>query len=106
MSERTILIVGTVDTKEDELNYIAEVIGQQGGAALTMDVSVLGDPSAPTDISKHEVAEAGGSSIKEAIAGEDENLAADGAFAAVMDFAPKSWAITSWAQPSAQDRIV
>lgn len=75
MPDRTILIVGTYDTKDDELTYLAQVIRRQGGAVLTMDVSVLGDPSAPTDISKHEVAEAGGHSIAEAIAGEDENLA-------------------------------
>ncbi|MDD9732745.1 Tm-1-like ATP-binding domain-containing protein [Mameliella sp. AT18] len=75
MSDRTILIVGTYDTKDDELNYLAEVIRGQGGGVMTMDVSVLGDPSAPCDISKHAVAEAGGHSIQEAIDGGDENLA-------------------------------
>lgn len=75
MADRTILIVGTYDTKQDELGYLAQVIRAQGGGVLTMDVSVLGDPSIPTDYSKHQVAEAGGSSIAEAIAGEDENLA-------------------------------
>lgn len=75
MAERTILVVGTYDTKDDELNFIADVIRDQGGAVKTMDVSVLGDPSTPTDYSKHQVAEEGGHSIAEAIAGEDENLA-------------------------------
>lgn len=36
---------------------------------------MLGDPSRPTDISKHQVAEAAGGSIAEAIAAGDENLA-------------------------------
>ncbi len=75
VTDRTILIVGTYDTKQDELGYLAQVIRQQGGGVKTMDVSVLGDPAQPTDYSKHDVAEAGGSSIAEAIAGEDENLA-------------------------------
>lgn len=75
MPDRTILIVGTYDTKQDELGYLAQVIRAQGGGVVTMDVSVLGDPATPTDWSKHQVAEAGGSSIAEAIAGEDENLA-------------------------------
>lgn len=75
MSDRTILIVGTYDTKDDELNYLAGVIRGQGGGVLTMDVSVLGDPSLPCDVSKHQVAEAGGHSIQEAIDGGDENLA-------------------------------
>ena len=67
MTDRTILIVGTYDTKDDELNYIAGGIRGQGGGVVTMDVSVLGDPTEPTDFSKHDVAEAGGSSIQAAI---------------------------------------
>ena len=59
MSDKTILLVGTYDTKDDELTYLAETIRGQGGRVLSMDVSVLGDPSQPTDISKHQVAEAG-----------------------------------------------
>ncbi|MEX3011136.1 Tm-1-like ATP-binding domain-containing protein [Hoeflea sp. TYP-13] len=75
MSDKTILIIGTYDTKDDELNYVASRIRSQGGQVLTMDVSVLGDPSTPTDYSKHNVAEAGGSSIKAAIDSGDENTA-------------------------------
>ncbi|MGL4280083.1 MAG: Tm-1-like ATP-binding domain-containing protein [Albidovulum sp.] len=74
-ADKTILIVGTYDTKDDELSYMAEVIRAQGGRVLTMDVSVLGDPSKPTDISKHEAAKAGGHSIEEIIGFGDENRA-------------------------------
>ncbi len=73
--EKTILVAGTFDTKDDELNYLCDVIRGQGGQVLTMDVSVLGEPTEPTDISKHDVAEAAGSSIAEAIAAGDENTA-------------------------------
>ncbi len=75
MTDRTILVVGTYDTKDDELGYIAEVITGQGGGVLSMDVSVLGDPSAPTDLSKQDVAAEGGHSIEEAIESGDENIA-------------------------------
>lgn len=75
MTDRTILIVGTYDTKDDELNYLAGVIRGQGGGVMTMDVSVLGDPSAPCDVSKHQVAGEGGHSIAEAIDSGDENVA-------------------------------
>ncbi|HHL21508.1 MAG TPA: UPF0261 family protein [Aliiroseovarius sp.] len=74
-AESTILVVGTYDTKDDELNYMARVIRDQGGRVLTMDVSVLGEPSAPTDFSKHDVAGAGGHTIQEAIDAGDENVA-------------------------------
>ena len=70
-----ILVTGTWDTKDAELGYMRDVIAAQGGQVMTMDVSVLGDPSRPTDISKHQVAEAAGSSIAAAIAAEDENTA-------------------------------
>ena len=70
-----ILVAGTWDTKDAELGYMRDVIVAQGGRVLTMDVSVLGEPSTPTDMSKHQVAEAAGSSIAAAIAAEDENAA-------------------------------
>ena len=75
LPQKTILVVGTYDTKDDELSYLAGVIRAQGGKVLSMDVSVLGNPKAATDITKHQVAEAAGSSIKDAIAAEDENFA-------------------------------
>ncbi len=72
---KTILVIGTYDTKDDELTYICDRIQRLGGQVLSMDVSVLGDPSKSTDISKHAVAEAGGSSIQAAIDSGDENTA-------------------------------
>lgn len=72
---KTILIVGTFDTKNDELRYIQEVILEQGGATLTMDVSVLKDPKKPADISKQDVAKAGEHEIEAIIALGDENRA-------------------------------
>ncbi len=75
MTDKTILVVGTYDTKDDELQYISQCIQTQGGSVLTMDVSVLGDPSSPCDISKHEVAACADSSIATAIDSGDENTA-------------------------------
>ncbi|MFU8862691.1 MAG: Tm-1-like ATP-binding domain-containing protein [Rhodobacterales bacterium] len=75
MPDKTILVVGTYDTKDDELSYLSARIRAQGGGVLSMDVSVLGDPTTPADISKHQVAEAGGSTIRTAIDSGDENTA-------------------------------
>ena len=72
---KRILVVGTYDTKGDELTYLASRILSQGGAVLTMDVSVLGDPASPANYSKHAVAAAAGSSIAEAMAPGNENSA-------------------------------
>lgn len=87
MSKSKILVIGTYDTKDDELNYLADCIHGQGGEVVSMDVSVLGDPTLPTDYSKHDVAQEGGSSIEAAIASGNENFAmqimADGAAALV-----------------------
>jgi|TARA_B110000114_G_scaffold182376_1_gene221551 uncharacterized protein (UPF0261 family) len=75
MPDKTILIVGTYDTKNDELEYMASRIKAMSGKVITMDVSVLGDPDKPTDISKHQVAEAANSSIQKAIDFNSENKA-------------------------------
>ncbi len=72
---KTILVIGTYDTKNDELSYLTGKITALGGSTLSMDVSVLGDPDAPTDISKHDVAAAADSSIQAAIDSGDENTA-------------------------------
>ncbi|MEO0866202.1 MAG: Tm-1-like ATP-binding domain-containing protein, partial [Pseudomonadota bacterium] len=72
---KTILVIGTFDTKDAELRFVCDRIHALGGRTLTMDVSVLGDATGATDISKHDVAEAGGSNIAAAIASDDENTA-------------------------------
>jgi uncharacterized protein (UPF0261 family) len=73
--KKTILVIGTYDTKSDELGYLAACIERQGGAVLSMDVSVLGEPRTAVDVSKHDVAGAAGASIAEAAAAGDENQA-------------------------------
>ena len=75
MTDKTILVIGTYDTKDGELGFLADVIHAQGGQVIMMDVSVLGDPPKPTDYSKHDVAQEGGSSIEAAIASGNENHA-------------------------------
>ncbi len=75
MTNKTILLIGTYDTKDPEMRFIEDAVRAQGADVLTMDVSVLGDPETPTDISKHDVAAAEGRTIDEVIALGDENKA-------------------------------
>lgn len=73
--QKTILIIGTYDTKDPELQFVAETIQKMGGAVIEMDVSVLGDPSRAVAVSKHDVAAAAGKTIQDAIDCGDENHA-------------------------------
>jgi len=75
MQNPTILLIGTYDTKEEELTYVANCIDHQGGRAKTMDVSVLGDTAVQCDATKHDVAMAAGHSIQQVIDSGDENTA-------------------------------
>ncbi|EPJ45236.1 MAG: hypothetical protein OFPI_37550 [Osedax symbiont Rs2] len=73
--QKTILVIGTFDTKADELNYLSERINSQGASVITMDISVLGDTATAVQISKQQVAQAAGVSIEQVIASGDENSA-------------------------------
>jgi uncharacterized protein (UPF0261 family) len=70
-----ILIIGTGDTKAEELAYMQARITDAGGLPLMLDVSVLGDPPYSPDFDKHAVAAAGGSTIPAIVALGDENSA-------------------------------
>ena len=72
---KTILVIGTFDTKADELAYLISRIEAQGGAVLAMDVSILGDAAIPVAITKHEVAAAANTSIAALIALGEEGEA-------------------------------
>ena len=71
----SVLLIGTADTKADELLFMKRCIEDAGGRALVMDVGVLGVPAFAPDISNAEVAAAAGSSLAEIAAIGDENAA-------------------------------
>lgn len=61
----TILLIGTLDTKGEEVVYVRDLITARGHEVLTVDTGVLGEPAFPPDIRADEVARAGGSSLAE-----------------------------------------
>ncbi|RWE33170.1 MAG: UPF0261 family protein [Mesorhizobium sp.] len=75
MSEPRILVIGTGDTKAEELLFMKACIEASGGSAVMMDVSVLGDPPYSPDHDKHAVARAVDVTIAEIISSGDENTA-------------------------------
>ena len=70
---RCVLVVGTVDTKSDEIAFLREQVLALGAQALVMDVGVLAAGHAPVDIGNAEVAQAAGSTLQAVIASGDEN---------------------------------
>ena len=74
-AETRILIVGTADTKADELLFMKRCIETQGASGAIMDVGVLGRPSFAPEYSNGAVAEAAGTTIDAIAALGDENAA-------------------------------
>lgn len=74
---RTILLIGTLDTKGTEYEYVRDLIRDRGFDTLTMDAGVLGEPGFAPDISADEVAAAGGDSLEALRARRDRGEAVD-----------------------------
>ena len=75
MSVPRILIVGTVDTKSDEIDFMREQVLSAGGQALVMDVGVLAKGRLTPDIANTEVADAAGVTLQQVRDSGDENSA-------------------------------
>ncbi len=70
-----IMVIGTLDTKGDEVEYLKTQIEKRGHKTLVVDVGVLDKPLTEADISREEIAEAGRSSLEELIAYRDRRRA-------------------------------
>lgn len=73
-----ILLIGTVDTKSEEIAFLRERITQCGGQARVMDVGVLSSSASTSfvpEISNAQVAAAAGESLQSLMACGDENQA-------------------------------
>jgi uncharacterized protein (UPF0261 family) len=68
-----ILLIGTVDTKSEEIAFLRESVEHSGGTALVMDVGVLGKGGFTPDILNTEVAAAAGVTLKQVMDTGDEN---------------------------------
>jgi uncharacterized protein (UPF0261 family) len=68
MRPKTVAILGTLDTKGEESAYLRTRIESAGLATLVIDSGVLGDPAFAPDISRHEVAKAGGHALEDLLA--------------------------------------
>jgi uncharacterized protein (UPF0261 family) len=84
-----VVIVGTLDTKGEEVGFARDVIEAAGADVHLVDVGVLGDPEVDPDTPASAVAEAGGTTLDALRAAGDRGAAIDamgaGAAAVVTD---------------------
>ena len=73
----TVLLIATFDTKAEEALYLQRKIESLGCRVLSMDIGILEESGTATDINRRQVAEAGGSSIREMVASGDKGKCID-----------------------------
>jgi uncharacterized protein (UPF0261 family) len=67
----TILIIGTVDTKGEQLRFLKEKIESRGHRAILMDISMGGRPAFEADITPREIAGLAGKKVEDLMASRD-----------------------------------
>jgi uncharacterized protein (UPF0261 family) len=72
---KTVVIVGTLDTKGEEFAFVKGLIEKQGPKTLVLDFGVLGEPAFEPDIGRDEVAKAGGKDLEYLRSGERKDEA-------------------------------
>ena len=72
---KTVVIVGTLDTKAADLLLLRDLIRRRGLETIVVDFGVLGDPPFAWDISADQVARAGGGNLAQLRAGRDKTEA-------------------------------
>ncbi len=73
---KTIALLITLDTKDQEAGYLREQIEARGHHALLLDIGVVGVAGIAADYSREKVAEAGGKSLEELLANPTREVAA------------------------------
>lgn len=76
MSGKTIVVLATLDTKGREAEYLREQIAKFGDTALIVDTGVTGTPAAKPDVTREQVAEAGGMSLRSILENPSREVAA------------------------------
>lgn len=74
---KTILLIGTLDTKAEEFNFVRQIIEARGHRVLMMDTGIFSDSEPWVNIHAEEVAEAGGGSLEKLRANRDRGEAMD-----------------------------
>jgi uncharacterized protein (UPF0261 family) len=70
-----VILVGTLDTKGVEYDFLRRRIREAGVAVLLIDAGILGEPQVAPDISREVVARAGGAELSELVREADRGAA-------------------------------
>ena len=73
----TVVLVGTLDTKGVEYDYLRSRLREQGVDVVLVDAGVMGEPLAEPDIGREEVARAAGAEVTELAATGDRGAAVE-----------------------------
>lgn len=76
MSGKIIVVLATLDTKGREAQYLREQIGKFGDRSLVVDTGVTGVPGTRPDVTREEVAEAGGMPLAKILEHPSRDVAA------------------------------
>lgn len=72
---KTVVIVGTLDTKGEEFAFVKDLIEQEGLETLVVDFGVMGRPAFTPDVGREEVAEAAGADLAHLSSGDHKDEA-------------------------------
>jgi uncharacterized protein (UPF0261 family) len=72
---KTVVIIGALDTKGHEFAFIKDLVEKEGLKTLVVDFGVMGEPALKPDVSRAEVAAAGGGKLDQLRSGDRKDEA-------------------------------
>jgi uncharacterized protein (UPF0261 family) len=72
---KTVVIIGALDTKGHEFAFIKDLVEKEGLKTLVVDFGVMGEPALKPDVSRAEVAAAGGGKLDQLRGGDRKDEA-------------------------------
>lgn len=75
MAKKTIVLVGTLDTKGKEIDYCSRIAQDMGFNTIVIDVGILNVPYIKGDLTRETIAQLGGNQLSDLIKKGDKNFA-------------------------------
>jgi uncharacterized protein (UPF0261 family) len=73
MAKKSVIVMGTLDTKGEEILFLEQQLEQKQCRVIVIDVSMAGQPFYKADVGPDEIARLGGSTIEEIRASKDRD---------------------------------